>query len=181
MGKRLLTNLILLIFASLLVRAAITDIRTFTISNKLTLSVALLYPIYLYSLYLQNLSPSIEYIAYSIGISVIIFFILVALFAFGLIGGGDVKLIPAVALWAGPSLTIKFLLITTICGGFVSLVIIISRYIKKYLLKGKSSEKINFYVAKSSEPDNGEKNIPYGIAISAGGLYVALMLFRALN
>lgn len=176
----MLTTLILIIFSSLMVQAAMTDIRNFTISNKLCLSVALLYPIYLISLYLNNVAPNIEYIAYSIGISVLVFSILVALFAFGLIGGGDVKLIPAVALWAGPSLTIKFLLITTICGGFVSLLFIISQYLKKYLLKGKSSEKINFYVAKSSESDNGEKNIPYGIAISAGGLYVAFMLFQAL-
>lgn len=175
----MLTKLILFTFSSLLVRAVVTDVKNYTISNKLCLSVVLLYPIYLFSLYLNNLSPTFEYIVYSIGISVIIFLILVALFAFGLIGGGDVKLIPAVALWAGPSLTIKFLLITTICGGFVSLVIIISKYIKKYLLKGKSSGKINFYVAKSSESDNGEKNIPYGIAISAGGLYVAFMLFQA--
>lgn len=103
------------------------------------------------------------------------------LFAFNLIGGGDVKLIPAVALWAGPSLTIKFLLITTICGGIVSLGIIVLKYFKKKHLQPKSSENVNYFMSKSTELENEENNIPYGIAISIGGLVIAYDLYRAIN
>ena len=164
-----------------MVWAAISDIRHYIISNKLCLSVTSLYPLFIGALFINNTPPEIQYIGYSIGISLIIFTILLAFFAYGLIGGGDVKMIPGVALWAGPALILKFLLITTICGGIVALLIICFQYIKKYLTKAKSSEKINFSMSKSSESKNMENNIPYGIGISAGGLYVAFELFHALN
>jgi len=159
--------------------AVISDIRFFILSNKLCLSVALLYPIFIASAYLAGTPLPLDYIAWSIGISLAIFAFLVALFALGYIGGGDVKLIPAIALWAGPAYTLKFLLITTICGGAVALAIL--KYIKKYSFSDKSSEKINFSVSKSAESENEENSIPYGIGIAVGGLYVAFELFQALN
>ena len=125
--------------------------------------------------------PDYSYIAYSFGIAILIFIILATLFAFNLIGGGDVKLIPAVALWAGPALTIKFLLITMICGGLVSLIYIAIRYFNKRAFKSKSSENVNYFVSESSELEKEENNIPYGIAISIGGLVIAYDLYRALN
>lgn len=174
-------NITLFIFAALMIWASVSDIRRYILSNKLCLSVALLYPVFIFALYLNNTPPTWEYIAYSIGIAIIIFTILLILFSFNLIGGGDVKLIPAVALWAGPSLTIKFLLITTICGGIVSLAIIGYRYVRKTFLQPKSSGNVNLYVSESSKLIKKEDNIPYGVAISAGGLFVALELFKALN
>jgi len=177
----LLFNLILLIFSCLMIWAAVSDIRYYILSNKLCLTVALLYPVFIASLYFGGSLPPLDYIAWSVGISLIIFALLVALFVFGLIGGGDVKLIPAVTLWAGPAFTLKFLLITTVCGGIVALLTISFQYIKKYLYRGKSSEKINFSMTNSAESENEENNIPYGIGISAGGLFVAFELFQALN
>ena len=177
----LIVNTILIIFTALMIWAAISDIRHYILSNKLCLSVALLYPFFIGALFINNALPEIQYIAYSVGISLIIFIILLTLFAYGLIGGGDVKLIPAVTLWAGPALTLKFLLITILCGGIVALLIICFQYIRKYPTKAKSSEKINFSMSKSSESENMKNNIPYGIGISAGGLYVAFELFQALN
>lgn len=177
----MITNSILILFAGLMIWAAISDIRFYILSNKLCISVALLYPVFIISLYLGGSPPSFAYLGWSVGIAFGIFAFLVALFAFGLLGGGDVKLIPGVALWAGPALTLKFLLITTLCGGLVAILIISFRYIKKYLTKDKSSENINFSMSQSSQSQNEENNIPYGIGISAGGLYVAVELFQVLN
>ena len=106
---------------------------------------------------------------------------MVFLFARGYIGGGDVKLIPAIALWAGPSRILEFILITTICGGLLALLIISFRYLKNYISLHKSSEKINFSMSESAESDHEENNIPYGVGISIGGLYIAYQLFQALN
>lgn len=177
----LIANFILTLFCCLMVWAIISDIRFFILSNKLCLSVALLYPLFIASLYLNGTPLALGYIGWSVGISLAIFAFLVALFAFGYIGGGDVKLIPAIALWAGPAYTLKFLLITTICGGMVALLILGSQYLKNYSLSTKSSEKINLSVSKSAESENEENNIPYGIGIAAGGLYIAFELFQALN
>ncbi len=177
----MIANFILILFCCLMVWAVISDIRFFILSNKLCLSVALLYPIFIVLLYINGTPLALEYIGWSVAISLTIFALLVTLFAFGYIGGGDVKLIPAIALWAGPAYTLKFLLITTICGGIVALLILGSQYIKKYPLGTKSSEKINLSVSKSAESEDEEKNIPYGIGIAAGGLYIAFELFQALN
>ena len=161
--------------------AALSDVRKYILSNRLCLSVVLLYPIFITSLYVNGTPPTLEYIAYSVGIALVIFSVLVALFAYGYIGGGDVKLIPGVALWAGPSLIVNFLLITTLCGGLIAVLIISFQYVKKYLTKDKSSENINLSMSQSSQSKNEENNIPYGIGISTGGLYVAFKLFQALN
>ena len=177
----MIVNSVLIIFCTLLLWAIISDVKNYILSNKLCLSVTCLYFIFLGALYINGTFPPLSYILYSIGIAVVIFIILAVLFAFNLIGGGDVKLIPAVALWAGPSLTIKFLLITTICGGIVSLGIIVLKYFKKKHLQPKSSENVNYFMSKSTELENEENNIPYGIAISIGGLVIAYDLYRAIN
>lgn len=177
---KLYVNAILTLFIVLMIWGAISDIRKYILSNKLCLSVTLLYPVFLISLYMNDTALSLEYIGYSVAIALLLFFILLALFAFGLIGGGDAKYIPAISLWAGPVLTIKFLLITTVCGGVVSLVYLCLFYIKGRF-KSKSSDKINFSMPLSKKFKNEENNIPYGVAISAGGIYVAFELFKALN
>lgn len=177
----MIINAILTLFSSFMVWAALSDIRKYILSNRLCLSVALLYPVFITSLYINKTPPSLEYVAYSIGIALVIFFVLLAFFAYGLLGGGDVKLIPAVVLWAGPNFTLNFLLITALCGGLIAILIISFQYIKKYLTKGKSSENINLSMSQSSQSINKENRIPYGIGISAGGLYIAFKLFQALN
>lgn len=177
----MIVNIVLIIFCILLLWGIISDIRNYILSNNLCLSITVLYFIFLGSLYLNGTFPTTSYILYSIGIAALIFIILAVLFAFNLIGGGDVKLIPSVALWAGPALTVKFLLITTICGGIVSLGIIVLKYSKKKLFQSKSSENVNYFVPESSELESGENNIPYGIAISIGGLVIAYDLYRAIN
>jgi len=159
--------------------AAISDIKYYIISNKLCLSVTFLYPVYIISLFINNTPLTLQYIGYSIGIALILFLILTAMFAFNLIGGGDVKLIPAISLWAGPALTLKFLYITAICGGIVSLCMILFIYLKSHK-KNKSSEKINLSMSEYPEINTTGRKIPYGVAIATGGIFIALNLHQAL-
>ena len=49
------------------------------------------------------------------------------LFAFGLFGGGDVKLIAAMALWTGFADLPRFLLIMGAAGGLIGLVLLLKR------------------------------------------------------
>lgn len=177
----MIINFILFLFAATMFWAAVSDFRSFILSNRLCLSVSGLYLIFICVLFIIGDQPTWPYIGYSLAIAVITFLILLLLFAYGFIGGGDVKLIPAVLLWAGPSFSLKFILITTLCGGIVALLTICCRYLKSYLSDLKSSENINFSVRESSKLVNNENNIPYGIGISAGGLYVAFQLYQALN
>ncbi|MGN6057853.1 MAG: A24 family peptidase, partial [Sphingomicrobium sp.] len=97
------TQLLLIVLATLLVVAAVIDVRTFTISNKLNLAVALLAPIYWLAVPL-SLWPEVPI---QIAGAAVVFLLLAAAFYAGMMGGGDVKLAAALALWFPPGLTIK--------------------------------------------------------------------------
>ena len=148
------TDLLLLGLAGILVFAAIVDVRTFTISNRLNLTVALLAPVYWASI---SLSPW-PGIAIQLGTAIIVFVVLAGAFYAGMMGGGDVKLAAALALWFSPAATVKFLLITSVAGGLITLVAVAA-----HRLRSKA----------------GRVQVPYGVAIAAGGL--AILTQRFLN
>ena len=148
------TDLLLILLAATLVVAAAIDVRTFTISNRLNLTVALLAPLYWASI---ALSPWPE-IAAHVAAGAIVFVLLAGAFYAGMMGGGDVKLAAALALWFPPLATVKFLVIMSIAGGVLTLVILVFHRLKKR---------------------EGRPEIPYGVAISFGGL--AILAQRFLN
>ena len=78
------------------------------------------------------------------------------LFHRGLMGGGDVKLLGAVAVWAGWTLLPHLLLWMALAGGILTLLCLAARRIDRPW-------------AQLLAPDRG---IPYGIAIAAGALVV---------
>jgi len=148
-----LTQILLLALAAILVVAAAIDVRTFTISNRLNLTVALLAPIYWLSISLPWGGVGIQ-LAAGAGV----FALLAAAFYAGMMGGGDVKLAAALALWFSPASTIKFLVLMSLAGGVLTLGL------------------LAWHRAKSRE---GRPEIPYGVAIAFGGL--AILAQRFLN
>lgn len=141
------TQLLLLVLATLLVVAAVIDARTFTISNKLNLAVALLAPVYWMAVPL-SLWPEVPL---QIAAAVIVFLLFAGLFYAGLMGGGDVKLAAALALWFPPGLTIKFVVLMSLAGGVLTLGLLV------------------WHRAKRRE---GRPEIPYGVAIAFGALAI---------
>lgn len=141
------TQFLLIVLATLLVVAAIIDVRTFTISNKLNLAVALLAPVYWLAVPV-TLWPEVPI---QIAGAVIVFLVLAAAFYAGMMGGGDVKLAAAIALWFPPGLTIKFLVLMSVAGGVLTLAL------------------LAWHRAKHRE---GRPEIPYGVAIAFGGLAI---------
>src|SRR3954469_1974618 len=111
------TEILLAGLAALLVTAAVIDVRTFTISNRLNLTVALLAPLYWLSV---ALSPW-PGIAIQLAAGATVFALLAGAFYAGMMGGGDVKLAAALALWFSPSGTIKFLVLMSLAGGVLTL------------------------------------------------------------
>jgi prepilin peptidase CpaA len=83
------------------------------------------------------------------------FVTLAALFALGIIGGGDVKLLAALALWFDPSSFLKLIVIMALAGGVISLV-----FGGIHVLRQKG-DKMKTKVM-----------VPYGLAISFAGLWV---------
>ena len=141
------TELLLLTLAAILVVAAVIDMRTFTISNRLNLTVALLAPVYWASVALAPWPG----IAVQLATGGAVFLVLAGAFYAGMMGGGDVKLAAALALWFPPTGTIKFLVLMSIAGGVLTLGILFWHRARRNV---------------------GRPKIPYGVAIAAGALFV---------
>ena len=147
-------EILLGVLATLLVVAAVIDVRTFTISNALNVAVALLAPLYWLAVGLDPWPG----IAIQLGVALGVFLLFALAFAAGMMGGGDVKLAAALALWFPPLVTLKFLVLMSIAGGVLTvLVLLVHRF------RGRE----------------GRPEIPYGVAIAFGGL--AILAQRYLN
>jgi prepilin peptidase CpaA len=141
------TELLLTTLAALLVIAAVVDVRTFTISNRLNLTVALLAPLYWLSVALTPWPG----IAIQVAAATAVFVVLAGAFYAGMMGGGDVKLAAALALWFPPAATLKFLVWMSLAGGVLTVVL------------------LAWHRSKRRE---GRPEIPYGVAIACGALAV---------
>ena len=148
------TAFLLGLLAVLLVIAAVIDMRTFTISNRLCAAVALLAPLYWLG---AGLTPWPEMAIQLVsGVAVLLLFAI--FFYAGVMGGGDVKLAAALALWFPPYATLKLLVIMSVAGGILTLAVL-----AWHRARGRT----------------GRPEIPYGVAIACGGL--AILTQRFLN
>lgn len=134
---------LLTILAMLLVRVCVTDIRSRIISNQLNMLIAALAPLYWWSVGL----PLWPDAAIQIGLALAVFALFALLFRSGMMGGGDVKLAAALALWFAPLTMLKLVVIMSLVGGVLSLIVLVLHRARRTL---------------------GRPKVPYGVAIAAG-------------
>lgn len=84
------------------------------------------------------------------------------LFAVGVFGGGDAKLLAAAGLWLGYPLVMQFAVLTALIGGGLAAVVGIWTLIK---LQSEIHEGFVFRRLGFLKPD-----LPYGIALAAGAI-----------
>ena len=139
--------------AALLARAVWRDVACRTISNRLNACVAGLAPV---SWYAAGL-PLWPGVAVQVGMALIVFALFAAAFACGMMGGGDVKLIAALALWRVPlapgeppfAPLLALLTVMAVAGGLLTLAMVVRHRWRRA---------------------DGQPEIPYGVAIAAGAL-----------
>ena len=127
--------------------AAFTDLRSRRIANWLNAAIALGAPLFWWASGL-TLWPGI---ALQLGVALASFAILCGLFAIRAMGGGDVKLLTALALWIAPSLFLKLIVLMSLIGGLLTVLF------AAWHLARKRRDKLA---------------IPYGVAIAMAGLWV---------
>jgi prepilin peptidase CpaA len=147
---------ILLAAAILLIAAAINDAYRYKIPNLICLALMGLFPVFV-----LTAPRSVEWDQHLMVFSLVLISGF-AMFIGHLAGAGDIKLLAATSLWAGPHLVGVFLIITAIAGGVLALIMAALTYARN------SSGRRTVAIAKVP--------IPYGIAIATGGLSTICML-----
>ncbi len=147
-----------LVFPASLVWAAISDIRSMTISNRLTVGLAIAF---LPMAVLCHM-PLPQFGLHA-GLAAAGLIVGIVLFAFRVMGGGDAKLIAATCLWLGLNGTIAMLLYTALAGGALTLVLLGARKAPIAAVTGALPQWVNRHLDPKGD-------IPYGVAICAGGL-----------
>ena len=130
----------------LMIAAAISDLRSRTISNELNAAMALL----AIPFWIVNGLALWPDIAIQFGAAFAVFLVFAGLFAIGAMGGGDVKMIGAVMLWIPLPLFMPTLFVMAIGGGILSAVMLIHMKLR---------------------PSDKPVEVPYGVAIAAAGLW----------
>ena len=130
-----------------LLAASWLDLKSRTIPNKLNIAIALLAIPFWWSIGLA-LWPDV---ALQVGVAAIVFALFVGAFALGAMGGGDVKLIGALALWLPFQAVVFLLFVMSVAGGVLTL----AMYLRHRLARKE-----------------GQLEIPYGVAIAFGGLWL---------
>ena len=141
------THLLIAALSCALAFAAFTDLRSRIIENWLNAGIALAAPLFWWASD-YALWPDV---AIQIALALAVFALFGGLFAMGGMGGGDVKLIAALALWL-PILPLLWLLVLmSLLGGALTLLLVAEKWIRRG--------------AKPLE-------IPYGVAIAIAALLV---------
>jgi prepilin peptidase CpaA len=153
----LLHTVVPFIFPLLVLIAALQDVTSYTISNRLSIGLALAF---IPSALIMGMAPGQIGLCLLVGAAALAAG--VAMFAMGWIGGGDAKLFAASALWLGWPAVTPFLAWTSLAGGGLAVVLLLARQAPITAFNRTPA-----WVARLLEPKG---DVPYGVAIAVGAL-----------
>jgi prepilin peptidase CpaA len=146
--------------------ASWTDATARRIPHAVPLAIAAAYPVFALAGGTGApwwAGPAVAAAVFALGLGV---------FAAGWLGGGDVKLAAALALWAGPAGVAAFVLVTALAGAGLSLAVLALRRVSVPYLSSSA-----LVIGPQTGGRRAAEGVPYGVAIAAGGLWIA---YRAL-
>jgi prepilin peptidase CpaA len=147
----------------LLLYVAMMDIATRLIRNEICLALAVL------GIARQMGSPM--QVAESLIAAAILFLLLLVIYTRGWIGGGDVKLLVALAIGLPLMGVIQLLTITALAGGVVALVHLMMRLLPSPRLAPAGSSLVRRVYAVERWRHLRHAPLPYGVAIACGGIW----------
>jgi prepilin peptidase CpaA len=142
-----------------LIAAAITDVATYLIPHRYPAAVAIAFAVYAIG------KPAPVWL-YGMVAAALLLAVGVLLFDRGVLGGGDVKLMTAAALWAGFDQLSLMLFVTSIAGGALALAHLSPL---RRLMPARPGT-----VPAADLRSRLQQPIPFGVAIAIGGVAVAL-------
>ena len=162
----------------LLIGAAASDIARYRIPNAIVYAIVAAFAV---GAIFNFAWPAI---VWPVLAGVAMFLLGAGLFALGLFGGGDVKLIAAMALWTGFADLPRFLLIMGAAGGLLGLILLLKRRRQQPAMASsapapRESPAAEASVAAALTPETPasqpprptrKSHIPYGVGIAIAGL-----------
>lgn len=182
----MLPSLCLASLVGLLITGMLTDIDDRRLPNWLTSAVVVLYGLYVV------VSPTpVDWMSAGL-VATLVFALGFASFAFNLMGGGDVKLMAGLALWAGVDHIALFLIITSLAGGLLAIVMLMLRHWKALPIAALLSTLFGPITRKLARPAafagraattdvadvRTDTSLPYGVAIAAGGFAIIFAILQ---
>ena len=160
-------QLLVFCFLALLAWAACSDAVEFEIPNSISLGIAALYPFYVI------VAPNPVHWVWGVVVAGTTLAAGFGLFAKGYFGGGDIKMVSAAALWAGPKLILPMLFVISIAGGALALLFLAFHWMQRRRATAgvDASLTAGAYAARA--------RLPYGVAIAVGAGLVGLRLLAS--
>ncbi|MBZ9796704.1 prepilin peptidase [Mesorhizobium sp. ES1-4] len=154
----MLEALIFVVFPFCMLFAAISDMLSMTIANRVPVLLVVVFAL---------VAPltGMDWAAYGwhFAAGAIVLAVTFGLFALGGMGGGDAKLLAGTAVWMGLNVNlVEYLVSSTIIGGLLTIAILLYRKSPLAVFTGR-----NPFLRHFAEESAG---VPYGIALGLGGL-----------
>jgi len=154
----MLEALIFVVFPFCMVFAAVSDVLSMTIANRVSIVLVVTF---------AAVAPltGMDWATYGWHFAAcgIVLAVTFGMFAFGGMGGGDAKLMAATALWMGFNLNLlDYLVVSAFLGGVLTLAILLFRKSALADLTGQ-----NLFLRHFADSTVG---IPYAVALGLGGL-----------
>jgi Flp pilus assembly protein protease CpaA len=150
----------------LLLYVATIDIATRLIRNEICVALALL------GIAGQLANPM--QVAESLIAAAILFLVLLVVYQRGWMGGGDVKLLVALAVGLPFTGVIQLLTVTALAGGVLALVHVVMRQLPYPKLASAGSSIVRRVYAVERWRHLRHAPLPYGVAIACGGIWTIL-------
>ena len=161
---------VIIIATSLLAIIAYYDLMTRRIPNTLSTAIVAL------GVIRMALVADPVAVCHTLVAAMLIFVATFLLFWRGMIGGGDAKLIAAMALLIGHQKLFSFLLLMSAFGGMLGLAVLARDKLTPRLARGGFARAGRF-VPKVGRSAQRDSTVPYGLAIAAAGV-ITLIIAR---
>jgi prepilin peptidase CpaA len=158
----MLEAIIFVVFPFAMAFAALSDLLTMTIANRVSLLLVATFAIIAPMIGMDLATYGMHFAAGGMMLAITF-----TLFAMGGLGGGDAKLLSAIAVWCGMSnVLVEYMTYATLLGGMLTIQLVMWRgsyFARVGALHFEFLERLGRH----------EVGIPYGIALGAAGLITA--------
>ncbi|MCW5735755.1 MAG: prepilin peptidase [Enhydrobacter sp.] len=151
-----------MLLAAVLAGAAAQDLRTRRIANGFSISIVALFAVFAIAGLVSGRLPTSS-IGAALACAVLVYCVGAGAFAIGALGGGDVKLLAAVSLFAGSARLLELLAVAALAGGVLGVATLAGTLVSR----SPGWDACTLRARLSGD-------MPFGPAIAAGGAWIAL-------